>query len=248
MQDSEYFNVAQAEQEHWWYAGMRALCAGWLRRVPFPPAHAPLRLLDAGCGAGDGVRWLSERGRTFGVDIRALALDLASRKGGAPFVRADVRALPFRRDSFDVVTSFDVLCQLETGGDLAALREFVRVLRPGGWLLLRLPAYEALRGAHDLCVQTRHRYSRFEVRAKLRGVGLRLARVSYANATLLPFAFAWRALQRWVGAGAASDVRSTPRLLGGLLGAMLRAERAWLRHFDLPFGLSVLALARKAST
>lgn len=247
MQETEYFNIARAEQSHWWYAAMRATCASWLRRLPFARGRAAPRILDAGCGAGGGLRWLSDLGRAFGVDVHSLALELASGKGRAPLARADVRALPFQRNSFDAVTSFDVLCQLEQGGDLAALREFTRVLRPGGWLLLRLPAHETLRGAHDLCVKTRRRYSRGEVRAKLRGVGLHVARVSYANAAILPPALAWRTLQRLLASKPASDVRETPRWLGFLLELLLGAERAWLRHFDLPFGLSVLALARKAS-
>lgn len=244
MHESEYFNIARCEPIHWWYAGMRAAAAGWLRRLPASVGTPPL-LLDAGCGTGGGLRWLAEFGRTCGADLHPLALRLAARDGRTPLLQADIRTLPFADRSFSAITSFEALCQLPRGEDVVALREFVRVLHPGGWLLLRLPAHEWLRGPHDDFVHTRHRYSRGEVQAKLRGVGLQPMRTSYANAALfLPVALR-RLLQRWAARPAASDLRMPSRFLNFLLSAWLRGEAAWLRRFNFPFGLSVLALARK---
>jgi SAM-dependent methyltransferase len=246
VDESEYANIARSEGAHWWYAGMRAIAAGWLRGLPLGRAPAPARILDAGCGAGGGLDWLSAFGRTYGADLHPLALRLASARGRPPLARADVQALPFASRAFDAVASFEVLCQLPEGRDVAALREFARVLRPGGWLLLRLPAHPWLRGAHDLCVRTRHRYSRAEVLAKLRDAGLVPVRASYANALLLLPAALWRLLQRALRRPPASDVRMPPAPLNALLAALLLAEGRWLRGRDLPVGLSVLALARKS--
>jgi ubiquinone/menaquinone biosynthesis C-methylase UbiE len=157
-------------------------------------------------------------------------------------VQADVQALPFAAARFNIITSFDVLYHDGVASDWDALRELARVLRPNGWLLLRLPAYNWLRSAHDRAVQTRHRYTCREVLAKLRAAGLRPIRVTYANALLFPVAAIWRMSQRHE---TASDVRPLPAWLNRLLALCLRAERAWLRRWPLPFGLSVLALAQK---
>jgi SAM-dependent methyltransferase len=239
---SEYQNLAQAERTHWWYAGMAALARDWLRRLPLTPAG---RLLDAGCGSGGGLDWLAQFGRPCGLDLHPLALRLAGSPGGHPLVRADVQSLPFAAGSFGVLTSFDVLYHADVADDQSALCEFARVLQPGGWLLLRVPAHDWLRGAHDDVVQTRHRFSRQEIQAKLRAAGLRPVRVTYANSLLFLPAVLWRSLQRLRRSRPASDVRPPPRLVNRALAALLRVEQCWLRRANLPVGLSILALAQK---
>ena len=248
MEPSEYDNIARLEETHWWYAGMAAMAAGWLRRLPpAAPAAGPATrlILDAGCGTGGAMGWLAEFGRSFGVDLHPRALRLSAAKGRTRLARAGVETLPFPSESFDLVTSFDVLYHLRVSDDQRALREFARVLRPGGRLLLRVPAHEWLRRDHDRVVHTRHRYTRREVNDKLRAAGLRPERVTYANTLLLPPAVAWRLLHGGQAAAPESDVQLPPQLLNQLLTRLLRAEGRWLERFNLPVGMSVLALARK---
>ncbi len=239
MNPNEFHNIAQVECTHWWYRGMAKMAADWLRQLP---SQTKGLILDAGCGTGGNLDWLAQFGFPYGVDVHPVALQLAARPGSRHLVRADVQALPFATGRFNIVTSFDVLYHNRVVNDWDALREFARVLCPNGWLLLRLPAYNWLRGAHDVAVHTRHRYTCAEVAMKLRAAGLRPVRLSYANTLLFPFAAVWRLLQR---NEAASDVRALPAWLNRLLGLFLRVEGAWLRRFSLPFGLSVMALARK---
>lgn len=245
MQESEYTNMAEQEESHWWYTGMGALARHWAQQLP-PADRAPRRILDAGCGTGGSLRWLRELGAPCGIDLHPSALRLALARNSAPLALGDVQALPFASDSFDLVTCFDVLCQRGIARDFRVLQELARVLRPGGWLLLRVPAHDWLHGAHDRAVHIRHRYSRAEVLAKLRGTRLRPVRVTYANALLFLPAVLWRTATRSRVTGDRSDVRRAPRLLNALLAALLRLEARWLRRFSLPFGLSVVALARKA--
>ena len=223
---------------------MAAIAADWLRRIPATATTETL-ILDAGCGTGGGLRWLAQFGHPCGVDLHPLPLRLASEQGARRLVRADSQALPFTADRFHIVTSFDVLYHLNITDDRIALREFARVLRPGGWLLLRLPAFDWLRSAHDRIVHTRHRYTRREVRDKLHAAGLEPVRVTFANTLLFLPAVLWRLLTRH---RAASDVVLPPAPINQALAALLRAEMAWLRCFNLPIGLSILALARKGST
>jgi SAM-dependent methyltransferase len=245
MEPSEYANVARLEEVHWWYTGMRAIATDWLRRLPTPqPARFPL-ILDGGCGTGGALGWLAEFGAPAGVDIHPLALRLAAERGRARLVQASVEALPFAAGSFHLLTSFDVLYHLQVADDGQALREFARVLRPGGWLLLRVPAHEGLRRAHDRVVHTRHRYTREEVSEGLEAAGFRPVRVTYANGLLVLPALIRRLAERRRPEAAGSDARLPPRPLNALLAALVRAEGWWLRRFDLPVGLSVMALARK---
>ncbi|MBM3859797.1 MAG: class I SAM-dependent methyltransferase [Verrucomicrobia bacterium] len=234
--------MARSEHTHWWYTGMTAIAADWLKRLP-APAHGIV--LDAGCGTGGNLEWLTQLGRACGVDMHPLALQLAAQHGCPWLVQADVKSLPFAAARFSIVTTFDVLCHSRVGSDWDAFRELARVLQPKGWLFVRLPAYNWLRGAHDLAVHTQHRYTCKEVSAKLQAAGLRPVRVSYANALLFPFAIIWRLLQRSTNSEPASDVRPLPPWLNRLLEWCLRAEGVWLRRLPLPFGLSVLALAQK---
>jgi len=245
MHESEFHNLATVEDRHWWCVGMAAIAADWLQRLTTARTMPPQRLLDAGCGTGGTFAWLTPFGEVHGTDRHPLALRYAANGSCRRLVRADVGQLPFAANSFSVLTSFDVLYHRDVTEDWTALREFARVLRPGGWLLLRLPAHNWLRGAHDDAVQTRHRYNRQEVIGKLAATGFQPVRVTYVNSLLLLPAVVWRVLQRALGRPAASDLRLPPRPVNALLKGALYAERSWLRRFDLPVGLSLLALAKK---
>jgi SAM-dependent methyltransferase len=241
VETSEYHNIARLEPTHWWYAGMRAIARSVLAGLPLPKGAL---ILDAGCGVGGGLRWLAEFGAPVGVDWHPVAAQYAAQV--SPRVaRASVQALPFPEGRFDVVASFEVLYHLAVADDVAALREFARVLKPGGWLVVRLPAHDWLRGAHDRLTHTRHRYAARELRAKLVAAGLRVARLTPVGALLLPPAILRRALQP--RAEAHTDVVLPPPGLNRWLAAGLAAERHWLARADLPFGLSLLAVAGKGN-
>jgi SAM-dependent methyltransferase len=176
-------------------------------------------------------------------------------------VRGTVEHLPFADATFDAVTSFEVVYHLGVKDDLRAFAELRRVLRPGGVLVLRLPAHDWLRGAHDRLVHTRHRYSRAEVADKLCRSGFCVERLNWANSALFLPAAVKRLLEKRprtrvrereiarVGEAGlpphSSDLWQPPGLLNALLEAMVGVEAfAVPRAVPLPFGLSVIALAR----
>jgi SAM-dependent methyltransferase len=239
VEPSEYDNIARLEDQHWWYRGMRCIAADLVRRLPL---SRPARILDAGCGVGGGLKWLAEFGAPTGVDLHPLAIAYSAQRSKR-VARATVQALPFATHSFDLVASFEVLYHLAVSDDVAALREFARVLKPGGWLLVRVPAHDWLIGAHDRLVHTRHRYAGPELRQKLTAAGFNVQRVTPVGALLLPPAILRRLGQR--GDEAHTDVTLPHPRLNGALTALLSAEGHWLKWMDLPFGLSLLALARK---
>ncbi len=281
MEPAEYANIARLEETHWWYRGMATISLSLLtshfssggssphlKSPPHSPHslggsslrsksplyslnRSPLRILDAGCGPGGMLTRLARFGRPIGVDFHPLALAYA--QGRAPLARASVERLPFATNSFDLITSFDVLYHRAVGDDLRALHEFNRVLQspdpaagqPGGCLLLRVPASEALRGAHDLVVHTQRRYTAAELGAKLRAAGFEVRRLTYANTLLLPLIALRRKLQSG-SAETASDVELPSPSVNQLLEFILKIENLWLSKFNLPFGVSLFALAAKA--
>lgn len=260
MNLDEYRRMYQHEQTLWWYVGMRAISDTFLqqarlahsgqddtwssRAVGEPIDRTPPRVLDAGCGTGAGLEWLAQYGQTVGLDLSREALALCQERGLDRLVRGSVDRLPVADRSLDLVTSFDVLYHLWVGDAGGAVREAYRVLRPGGYFLVRVPALRWLQGRHDEAVHTRQRYRRGEVVRLLERAGFTIERASYANTLLLPMVAAKRLAERFTRDGS-SDLESTPGWLNQSFTLALKLEAKMLHSFDLPIGVSVVALARR---
>ena len=245
MNLEEYAVMYQVEDTHWWYRGMARITRALLNRRYAPGAN--LRILDAGCGTGAVMTsYLAEYGRVTGFDFAAAALHFCQQRGATRLARASIVELPFADASFDLAVSFDVLCEQAVRDDGVALRALHRVLAPGGRLVLRLPAYDWLRGQHDRAVHIRHRYTRGELAARLRAAGFEVEQLSYANTLLFPVAVAKRLSERlWPPKAAGSDLTLGVGPLNGALQAILSAEAPLIARMGLPFGLTVIAVARK---
>ncbi|MCS6890668.1 MAG: class I SAM-dependent methyltransferase [Rhodovarius sp.] len=235
----EYALMDAAEDGMWWY---RALHARILAELP---EHG--RLLDAGCGTGGFLRRLREARpglELSGIEYRPEAARRAAEKSGAAVIAGSINALPHPPRSFDVVVSLDVLCHAAVE-EAMALGELRRVLRPGGLLVLNLPALPWLTSAHDRRVHTARRYTRAGIAALLARTGFVDIRARYWNSLLLPLMVLQRKLLAR-RADAPSDVMRFPPWLDSLLFAATRLE-SWLerRGIVFPAGGSVLATARR---
>jgi SAM-dependent methyltransferase len=248
MEREQYAIMARREEHHWWYAGMRRVALAVLDRAL--DGRRGLRILDAGCGTGGTTVELRRFGDVFGVDLAWEALEPARGRGLRDLARASIEHLPFADASFDAATSFEVVYHLGVASDTSALREIRRVIKPGGLFMLRVPAHDWLRGEHDRLVHTRHRYSRDEVLRKLGQAGFVVDRLSWANTLLFPPAVAKRLLERSNGADATAgepDLWQPPPVLNAILQGVVGVEALAIPHgLPLPFGLSVLAVARAA--
>jgi SAM-dependent methyltransferase len=220
----------------------RNLLLAWRRERP-DNRETP-RLLDAGCGTGGFLRRLAEdipaAGR-IGLDRDDLACRFA--RDNAPFARGSIDALPFAAAAFDAIFSADVLCHRGVDGE-AALAELRRCLKPGGVLVLNLPAYPWLFSAHDRAVDNARRYRRGEVARMLASQGFTRIRATYWNTLLFPLML----LRRKLGpASGASEVGLLPAPLERLFAALGRIE-SWLidKGLNLPFGGSILASGVKS--
>lgn len=243
MEKPEYETMAAVELRHWWYGGMRAVSAALLDSAY--AGRRDLRVLDAGCGTGGDALFLRRYGEVVGLDYAAEATPFAGERIPGRFARGSVLALPFADGSFDLVTSYDVLYHRGVPDEAPPLAEARRVLRPGGRLLLRLPAYEWLRSRHDRQVHTRRRYTAAEVRALLERAGFVVERCSYVLSLLFPLPAAARLLERLTpDSGDESAMGMPSPAVNAALRAPMALEAAWLSlGGSFPFGLSVICLA-----
>ena len=247
MREDEYRAMYDLEDRLWWYVGMRAITASLLDAEV--AGRGPLRVLDVGCGTGYSLNWLRRRypvERACGVDLSPHAAALWRLRDLDTVALASADYIPFGDQTFDLVTCFDVIYQLDDEGARRAASEMHRVLKPGGVLFMREPAYEWMRGGHDVAVATRHRYTRGELRRLLESVGLATRRATYANSLLFWAAVPHRFLSRLKGSGE-SDVKPASPLINRLFGGALRVESKLVRRMAFPFGLSVIVVARKAA-
>lgn len=244
MEPDEYETIARVEDKHWWYRGMAAISLALLAppiRTLVKQTGKSARILDAGCGPGGMFKHLRSFGSPLGFDIHPLAIQFAKQE--APVVQASVERLPFKNGSFQLVTSFDVLYHLDVSDDRRALAEFCRVLEPGGLLLVRVPAFEWLRGAHDKQVHTRKRYTAIELADRLGKAGFNLIRLTYANFFLLPLIFLRRHLQATATVTTDAELPAAP--INMVLESILLLESRLISRISLPIGVSLFALARK---
>ncbi|MFZ2276567.1 MAG: class I SAM-dependent methyltransferase [Prosthecobacter sp.] len=246
MRAPEYDLMRAVEDRHWWYAVLRSqvlhALAGRL-----PPRG---RLLDAGCGTGGMLGFLQGRIcdlNVAGVDAAEEAVRHCQQRGLSTVLLGSVEALPHADAAFDAVLSLDVLYHSGVI-EKRALEEMGRVLRPGGLLVLNLPAFEGLRGSHDVAVSGARRYGACQVRALLEHASFTVETIHYWNAWLFLPLLAWRHLSRLKKEPAAageSDLKLTPRWMNSLLAGVGKLDAGLCRELRVPFGSSVFAVARK---
>jgi SAM-dependent methyltransferase len=244
MKAEEHDALCRAEDGLWWCGGMEAITRRVLDRTY--RRGGDLVILDAGCGSGGAMRYLAGYGRVVGLDMSMHALTLCQGRGIQTIARGSISEMPVVDACADLVTSFDVVSDFGVSDDVATLREFARVLRPGGRLLLRLPAFNWLYGRHDRAVNTRRRYTATEVRARLREAGFQVEWWSYANTFLFPLAVLARLRDRMLRAeGRDSDISVEYGAANGALRWILSAEAPLVARVGLPVGLTVVAVGRK---
>lgn len=237
--------TARAEKQHFWFQGFRRFVAPVLAdAVRGCPGRA--EILDCGCGTGHNLGLLRRYGHAVGIDLTASGLAYAHRQGERAVAQASAVALPFSASSFDVVTSFDVIYSLPDQAETLALAEMFRVVRPGGHLVVNVAAMALLTGNHSVLSGEVRRYDRASLARRLQAAGFEIRRMTYTNAAIMPVVTAVRLLQRISGHRESTrEIAIPPRPVNAALSALLGLEAAALRFVNMPFGSSLLALARR---
>ena len=232
------------DEHHWWYRGRRCVIRAQLDQLALPTGA---RVLDAGCGSGRTLQELVDYGTVQGVELDPEAAELARSRGHGEVLVGRLEELPFPEATFDLITCLDVI--EHTPDDQATLTELRRVCRPGGWLLVTVPAYQALWSFHDQANHHFRRYSRKTLTQAAVNSGWTVTRMTSFNSLLLAPAAAVRLAQRRFGThnGYTNDLALGPAWLNDVLELPLRMEAGWLAGGRaLPFGLSLMAVLRRA--
>ncbi len=243
MEKHTYAIMDRVEDSHWWFVGRRAILEEFLRSLNPDSAIKDPKFLDVGCGTGANLEMLSAFGSAEGVDVSDDALEFCRRKG-LKVHKGLAEKLPFDDETFDFVTALDVVEHLDD--DVAGLREMSRVLKPGGKTLIFVPAFMWLWGVQDDISNHRIRYTKSQIVDRLRQAGFEIERATYANWTFFAPILAGRTLMKITGVKPESENNITISGLNGVFGSIFGAERFWLRHFDFPFGVSIVITASKA--
>lgn len=233
------------QRGHWWYRGRRFVVGALFRS--YLAGDGAKAYLDVGCGTGEGSVIVNGAGVLTGVDMSGEALALAEGRGYASLHQASAEALPFEDGEFDGVLALDVLEHV--ADDAKMLAECSRVLRPGGVLILTVPAYRWLWSGHDEVFGHRRRYVRGALVAKIKAAGFDVRLASYYVTCLFPVIALWRLTEKVLRNKRASHFFSLPRAIDRLLFSTLALEgRLLTRGFRFPFGSSIVLVARKRGT
>ena len=234
-----YQHMEEFDGRHWWYRARRHILAALIRREVHPPKGA--FVLDVGCGSGHNLPMLSEFGMVDAVELDEEARSIAARRLGRPVMNAPLPELDGVPDRhYDLIGAFDVIEHI--GDDSGALKSIARKLKPGGTLLMTVPAHQWMWSAHDVLNHHKRRYSKRSLKQLVESSPLKLHKVGYFNSLLFPVAVAQRMASKLRGKEDA-DLALPPALLNGALEAVFASERHLVGRFPFPPGLSLFAVA-----
>lgn len=243
MDPNAYVQMAETESRHWWFVARRKILTSQIASLGLRDGA---RILEVGCGTGGNLLMLKTFGSVSAMEMNPDAIDIAKSKVGAS---VDIREgfcperIPFAGEQFDLICMFDVLEHVEQDED--TLKTLAGYLAPGGRLLLTVPAYGWLWGVHDEFLHHKRRYSGDDLKSAVRRAGFKLERVSFFNTLLFPLAAMVRIKERVSRSSSASGKAIPSPLVNAVLKRVFSLESSLLQRIDLPFGVSLLAVARR---
>jgi SAM-dependent methyltransferase len=239
MERVVYEQMAELDQRHWWYRARREVLAALIRRSVRPPRNA--RILEIGCGTGHNLAMLGEFGKVDALELDEEARALAEKRLGREVMSAPLPELAGVRDRhYDLIGAFDVIEHIDD--DRAALASIAARLKPGGRLVVTVPAHQWMWSAHDVVNHHKRRYSKRALKQLIHASPLRLEAIGHFNSLLFPVAVAQRLASKLAGKEDA-DLKLPPAPLNTALERTFAAERHLIGRLPLPPGLSLFAVA-----
>ena len=242
MEAATYADESAVEADHWWFKGRRLLFGRILRQLR---VARDARILDAGTSSGTNLRLLRDSGFSnyVGLDINQQAIELCAEKGLGPIRRGDVCAMPFEERSFDFIFATDIIEHVES--DDLALGEITRILKPGAYCLITVPAFPSLWGHQDIVSHHKRRYRQHLLLDQLVTAGLLPVASYHFNYLLFMPIWLARISMRMLGLAPQSENRVNAPLLNIVLYWLFSFDVITAPHLKPPFGVSVLALCKK---
>ncbi|MFH1630249.1 MAG: class I SAM-dependent methyltransferase [Pseudomonadota bacterium] len=246
MENDEYRVMHDLEKSYWWFVGKQYLVRTHLTRLNIENLQQPA-ILDIGAGTGIILKILERFGKAFGTELSFEAIRFLKERQLNLIVRSDAnKNLPFRNESFSVITCLDVLEHLDR--DSALLKEMFRVCRPGGYVLITVPSFQAFWSPHDTALHHKRRYTRSHILTYVKKLRFKVLKASYYNMILSIPIWTIRRIRSLFPQNEhpQSDFFiSLPGALNRALTFLFAAEIYGLRFLNYPFGVSLLLILQK---
>lgn len=243
-----YQDLEDLETKHWWHLAKRKTVIQLVKkfsaqaRTSFSLAPSP-KILDVGCGTGQNLQTLKKFGSVWGIDSEAYALKLCRKKGLKNIHQATAENTKLDDNFFDIATALDVL---EHTDDQKTVAEMRRILRSGGLLIITVPTYQWLWSRWDEVLHHKRRYTKVKLVKLLREHGFRVIFSSYIYSFLvIPVLIIRVAKQLFYQADYPSDFKISSPLLNSFFGKLADIERKLTDYFPIPFGTTLVCVARK---
>ena len=241
MERAVFERMAELGSVHWWFVARGRIFAEIIRRYVRLPANP--RILEIGCGPGHNLATLGRFGPVEACELDPLARDIASKRLGRPVAEGRLPdAIPFEDGRYDLVALLDVLEHIDD--DAGSLRRIRALLKPGGALLLAVPANPWMFSAHDVAHHHKRRYRKRELKRLVRDAGYEIELLSPFNTILFPLIAAVRVAQKGFGSEHHDD-SLPPRPLNALFRAIFEREASLVGRIPFPFGVSLVAVLRR---
>lgn len=242
MEKEMYEIFYRVEKSHWWFHARCRIILSFLARI-YNPSNGVV--LDVGCGTGAVLEELSNRYNAWGLDISPDAVRFCKQRGITKVFEGEIATFQQGEDEIQLITLLDVIEHLDD--DQAMLAACHEKLKPGGYIIITVPAYRFLWSAHDIANRHKRRYVKSMLASAVIEAGFSIAKISYYNTFLFPLMALSRLSERAFGSKTSAERLRVPLApLNSLLKFIFAFERHLLMRVTFPFGGSLLCIGRKS--
>jgi SAM-dependent methyltransferase len=244
LKNIEYATMAKQEREYWWHIGRLRIIQTYIDKVL--GTSTDVQILNIGCGTGGTIDLLEQYGTVDNVDISNEAIKFMKKNGYKRLYKVDDIDLPFKDKSYDLICAFDVLEHIAK--ESSALKEWYRVLKPGGSLIITVPAYQWLWSNHDVSLEHKRRYTKKRLGLATTKAGFLVNKSSYAIVFSLPLIIAFRFINKLSHQDASEETSyvKVPKQINSLFTKLLYVEARLHQFMPFPAGTSVIAVLHRA--